>query len=172
MDGVLSTRSVWVGDKEVVHVTYDPQVIEYQSLLKHARKMECTATVYTYDDNQRKIADLAKIDNVVEWDDSLETRLVARPEQKYYLRNSILAHLPLTELQAVKLNVALSSGDQDSAMTYLSPRQRRLLKRIQNVVETNQDALSGMSFPADQSALIDYNHRLTQRLQELENRGS
>ena len=124
LDGVLSTRSVWVGAREVVHLTYDSEVIQYSKLLENAARMECTDAIYTHGDDQAARARKTGVFEIVDWKDSLETRQVRKPEQKYYLRNTVYAHLPLSELQAVKMNVAAARKDIAALESFLSPRQR------------------------------------------------
>ena len=154
----------------MVHVTYDPSVIDYSRLLAGAKRMRCTSAVYTYNDNQFKIAKQAGISNVIEWKPSLETRQVRKSEQKYHLRNTALAYLPLNEFQAVKLNVlagARFGGGQSKAAKLLSPRQIDLMGRISSAISENRGALSGLGFPEDQRNLVAYNESLLDRLEEL-----
>lgn len=171
LEGVYSTRSAWAGHHEVVHVTYDPEVIDYSRLLTSARRMRCASVVYTFDEEQYQIADRAGVSSIVEWKPSLETRRVRKSEQKYHLRNTALAYLPLNELQAVKLNVLASSrfrGGQSEAAKLLSPRQRALMGRISTAISEDRGALSGLSFPVDQEGLVTYQKALLDRLEEVE----
>ena len=170
MDGVYSTRSAWAGHHEVVHVTYDPEIIDYSQLLAGAKRMRCTSAVYTYDDAQLKIAKQAGASNIIPWKPSLETRQVRKSEQKYHLRNTPLAQLPLNELQAVKLNVlsSRSRGQQPELTKILSPRQIALMKRISTAISKNPNLLAGFSFPEDQSELAAYNNTLLDRLETVE----
>lgn len=151
-------------------MTYDPQQIDYQQLLSSAKEMKCTSAVYSFDEEQQKLAKDAGIDPVIEWKESLETRQVKKAEQKYYLRNTVFAYLPLTELQAVKINVAVSQVRTDTAdpTDYLSERQKQLLDRIKKVLEKKPDGLAEFSFPEDQAELIDYNTKLMSKLEQLE----
>ena len=150
-------------------MTYDPQMISYESLLKHAEEMECTSAVYTHDEDQNQIAKSAGIGEVVAWDDSLETRQVKKAEQKYYLRNTMLGHLPLTELQAMKMNAVLGGKlDGKQVKDYLSPRQTELLARIRNAIEQDEAALANFGFPEDQANLISYHRELVKKLDDLE----
>lgn len=170
MDGVYSTRSAWAGHHEVVHVTYDPEIIDYSQLLAGAKRMRCTSAVYTYDDAQLKIAKAAGTSNIIPWKPSLETRQVRKSEQKYHLRNTTLAQLPLNELQAVKLNVlsSRSRGQQSELTKILSPRQIALMKRISTATSKNPSLLAGISFPEDQGDLAAYNNTLLDRLETAE----
>lgn len=167
MDGVYSTRSAWAGPHEVVHVTYDPEIIDYSKLLAGARRMRCTSAVYTYDDAQLKIAKRAGTSNIIPWKPSLETRSVRKSEQKYHLRNTNLAYLPLNELQAVKLNVLAGHGrgQRSEVAKILSPRQIALMGQIASALSQNRNLLSGVSFPEDQSELAAYNNTLLDRLE-------
>ena len=170
MDGVYSTRSAWAGHHEVVHVTYDPAIVDYSQLLAGAQRMRCNSAVYTYDDAQLKIAKQAGASNIIPWKPSLETRQVRKSEQKYHLRNTPLAQLPLNELQAVKLNVlsSRSRGQQPELTKILSPRQIALMKRISTAISKNPNLLAGFSFPEDQSELAAYNNTLLDRLETVE----
>jgi hypothetical protein len=159
---------VWVGDKEVVHVTFDPQVISYSQLLQRAGAMECTAAVYTYDARQLELARAAGLSEVRPWQEDLATRQVQKSEQKYYLRNSELAYLPLTELQAVKMNAALGEQSAADPEGYLSPRQRQLLQRVRRALQRDESSLEGFGFPEEPRQLPDYQRRLQERLAQLE----
>ena len=132
--------------------------------------MRCTSAIYTYDDAQLKIAKQAGGSNIIPWKPSLETRQVRKSEQKYHLRNTPLAYLPLNELQAVKLNVLSSRGrGQSSELTkILSPRQIALMRRISTATAKNSSLLTGISFPEDQSELAAYNDTLLDRLESAE----
>ena len=154
-----------------MHVTYDPAVIDYSRLLASAHRMRCTSAVYSYDNEQLRIARQAGISNVIEWKPSSETRQVRKSEQKYHLRNTALAYLPLNELQAVKLNVLASSrfrGGQSEAAKLLSPRQLALMGRISTAISEDRTALSGLSFPEDQRNLVAYSEQLLDRLEGIE----
>jgi len=169
LEGVYSTRSAWAGHHEVVHVTYDPAVIDYSTLLAGAKRMRCTSAVYTYNAEQKQIADRAGISNVIEWGPSSESRSVRKSEQKYHLRNTSLAYLPLNEFQAVKLNVLAGSrfgGGESKVAKLLSPRQIALMGRISRAVSDDRSLLSGLSFPEDQRELPAYNATLLNRLEK------
>ena len=128
--------------------------------------MHCTSAVYTYDDAQLKIARQAGTSNIIPWKPSLETRSVRKSEQKYHLRNTGLAYLPLNELQAVKLNVLSGRGRGQSSevVKILSPRQIALMGQISSALAQNPNLLSGISVPEDQSELAAYNEKLLNRL--------
>lgn len=168
MDGVFATRSAWAGPREVVHVVFDPDVTRYETLLGKAQQMKCTEAVYTFDDSQKKAAENAGVKNIIVWKESLETRQVAKPEQKYYLRNSIYGHLPLTELQAVKMNAVVAGlGGRWKPEDFLSPRQKTLLKRLRKAHAANPEVLQEFGFPEDQRELVAYQQKLEKKLDSL-----
>ena len=161
----------------MVHVTYDPKLLDYQRLLKNAKQMECTSTVFTYGDEQWKAAKAAGIEKVAVWKDDLATRKVAKKEQKYYLRGTLYGYLPLTESQAVKANSMLINKMTANVETILSPRQIKLRGRIQKALSKDRDSLKGLGLPLygeivpakQESTLIEYEKALRSKLDELEN---
>jgi len=165
LDGVVGTHAAWLDGKEVVEVEFDPAVIEYAALVKQAKSMKCASNVYTHTADQQKVAetqlgDLAKLASGVNGH-----RDAKQSDQKYYLRNSPLRFLPLTENQAVKINAALSTDD--SAKQWLSPRQSEILKTIEALSVKQQQELAGMMFPSDESQLASYQTQLLTKLEQL-----
>jgi hypothetical protein len=116
--GVIATRTGFSGGREVVEVRYDPRRLSLEALVRRVR--------------QRRIADPVFVDE--ESDRALARRVFgarARPrrdfraapdDDKYRLRHSGLAALPLTPLQQTRVNAALAAGRP--AVPWLSPRQR------------------------------------------------
>ena len=169
LEGVFATRAVWAGPREVVHVVFDPAVISYASLLAKARQMKCTDAVYTFNDEQQETAQKAGVENIITWQEDLETKQVAKAEQKYYLRNSIYGYLPLTELQAIKMNALLGGRKSRwEVKDFLSPRQKKLLVRVRRALAKNPQALQQFGFPEDQRDLIAYQQQLEKKLMSLE----
>ena len=152
-------------------MTYDPAIVDYKDLLAGAKKMNCTSAIYTYNNTQKQAVANAGLSNVqLDWRDSLETRQVRKSEQKYYLRNTAYGYLPLTEYQAVKLNVAASPKNVKKLdpASLLSPRQTQLLQRIVQALNKDPQALSGFGFPENQDQLASYEAQLVERLDRLE----
>lgn len=104
LEGVISTRAAQSGSREVVEVLYDPRAIDAATLAERARAKSC-------------------VDEVLESD--IESEPASAANQKYYLRDSPLARLDLTPLQATRVNAALASGGD--AIEFLSPRQKAAL---------------------------------------------
>ncbi len=131
---MLRSRVGFVGAEEVVEVEFDPAWSPYEELVRMARDRGCANRVWALDARQ-----LAAAGGV----EGIEAALLsgpprpARPEDRlYYLRQSPLASLELTPLQALRVNASLGSGGD--AEVWLSPRQRSRLQELQRRAEEAQ----------------------------------
>lgn len=125
LDGVVETQAGFMNGREVVSVKYDPSVIAYNDLLRSSNQASCASTVYTADETQSeatksilgkgKVADLGKFKQ--------------DKEPKYYLGKTVYRFVPMTQIQATKVNSLI--GQRQLPDTLLSPRQLALLKEIQ-----------------------------------------
>ncbi len=158
LDGVANTHSAWVGGKEVVEVTFDPAQIEFEKLITQAIKMKCATTVFAHDTQQLAIAkkNVGKDAQAITPKSNYRTAKLS--DQKYYLRQTILRHLPLTTAQATKINAALFA--RKNVRELLSPRQLKMLEKIES--RKSDSRLRSLVFPNDDSKLIAY----TQKLEE------
>ena len=118
---MLSTRAGWLGPVEIVEVEYDPARVGYARLLEHAVDRDCALAVFTTTTEQR---DLARR-RVGERARPVEGEPRWVKDQKYYLARTPLRHVPMTRLQAARIN-----ADLENAEAYLSPRQRRVLAAV------------------------------------------
>ena len=158
--GVYTTRSGWRNSLEVVQVKYDPKVVSYDKLLETAVQMECASKVFAHTNTQLKIAK-AKVGSKAEQAIG-KMRDAKASDQKYYLTKTPMRHLPLTEIQATKLNAIGRS--RKSPEPLLSPRQRKLLKQSVSASPDNRAALKSLQFPENQNQLGDYQKKLQQTL--------
>jgi hypothetical protein len=124
INGVVSTRPGFLENREVVEVEYDPHVISYENLVKKALKAECTAPVFTRTEAQHRIATKIVGDIAVLSSD----RIKPDKEPKYYLSRTSLKFLPMTPLQAARVNATINEPDH---RTLLSPEQLELLAFIE-----------------------------------------
>lgn len=103
LPGVLSTRTGWRGNSEVVEVEFDPKQISKAQLAAKAKELSCAKPF------------------------SAAAAFRATPsDDKYQIRRSLLRFLPLTPTQATRIN---AQGGRD-ASALLSPRQRALWEVI------------------------------------------
>lgn len=166
IDGVLSTRSGWQSGLEVVTVHYDPKIVDYRQLVKTAQSFSCASKVFAHDRNQLKIATELAGDRATMLPKNQPTRDAKASDQKYYLAHTPLIHLPLTEVQATKLNAAVKAKNSGFAKL-LSPNQRSLLQSILTVKQSDPDALAGMVFPRAPGQLPNYEVKLMERLRSV-----
>ena len=160
LDGVLATRSGMMGDDEVVEVVYDPEVLEFDELVDSAQGMDCASAVYAHTAGDLSLAhdlvgDAAK-------PAPARAELVADDQVKYALKRTAMAHLPLTPMQATKMNADIRL--EANPRRWLSPRQLLMLDSIKRLLEEDPAALDDFSPPGKLSLLADYQSRLEQRL--------
>ncbi|MDX2199231.1 MAG: VPGUxxT family thioredoxin-like (seleno)protein, type 2 [Phycisphaerae bacterium] len=129
LDGVFQTRPGFVGGAEVVEVEFDQRTIGYEALVDKARSLECATRVFARTESQ--LSSLRSMARAGKLPESTITRSdePARPdkEPKYYLSKSPLRTVPITELQACRVNAAVARNRD--AMALLSPRQRALAEQ-------------------------------------------
>ncbi len=126
LDGVLETQPGFMNGQEVVEVKYNPVLISYENLVEEAKEAKCASHVYTEDQNQTSVAQKVVGKNGA----SKKSKFRLDKEPKYYLSNSVYRFVPMTQLQATKVNVKI--GNRQSPDEYLSPRQLELLSFIKN----------------------------------------
>jgi len=97
---VVATEPGWMSGKEVVKVYYNENLTNKKTLDKFAKEGSCQL---------------------------IEKSNGYRPDKdlQYYLKNTLYRHLPLSAIQASKINAALAEGL--NPMDYLSPSQTKWL---------------------------------------------
>ncbi len=103
VDGVLETQPGFMNGHEVVTVKYNPILISEKELVSEAKSA-----------NYSFVNDISKF------------RMDREP--KYYLSKSVYRFIPMTQLQAAKVNAKI--GSNRSPDEFLSPRQLTLLDYI------------------------------------------
>jgi len=126
VNGVITTMPGFLDKKEVVEVEFDPRLVDYKALVSKAQSLDCASHVFARDDDQRRVAKGLAGPAVV------RTDVAIRPDKqpKYYLSKTVYRHIPMTPLQASRINAAI--GRKQSPDNYLSPGQLRLLASIRN----------------------------------------
>lgn len=160
LDGVLATRSGMMGDDEVVEVVYDPEVLKLDGLIESARAMDCARAVYAH--TTRDLVHARELVGDLARPAPGRAEVVADDQVKYALKRIPMARLPLTPLQATRINAAirLESGPR----RWLSPRQLSLLDAAKRLLEEDPDALNSFLPPDKLSLLGEYQSRLEDRL--------
>ncbi len=118
--GVVSTEAGFMDGHEVVKVKYDEERTSAKSIIKKAAAKRCADAVYVKEGPKKQFA--FKDIPVKKY-----RAYRSDKETKYYLYKSPLRQVPMTELQALKVNRALATGSDPEE--FLSPRQMMLLDK-------------------------------------------
>ncbi|MFQ5490085.1 MAG: VPGUxxT family thioredoxin-like (seleno)protein, type 2 [Phycisphaerae bacterium] len=122
--GVVHTRPGFLNQLEVVEVHFDPHTIAFGDLLKQARSQKCADTVFARTEGQQALASATLARQAFRATEPIKID----KQPKYYLAQTPYRYLPMTELQAGRVNAALHfKADPD---VNLSPRQLKLLETI------------------------------------------
>lgn len=140
LDGVLATRAGWLAEREVVEVIFDPARLAYGPLVRRALELDCARRIFTVNAEQLRQARALAPDRAVPA--PATPRDAEAGDGKYHLRQSPLRYLPLTPLQAARVNSDLAAGKAPAR--WLSPRQQHLARRVEEVLAVDPDALSGL----------------------------
>lgn len=160
IDGVASTQASTYEGQEAVDVGFDPTIVSIEDLVKAADKAHCADTVYAHGDVQ-----LVHARNVLaERVKPAHATPTAAPaaDQKYWLGHSSMRFLPLTPMQAMKVNSAVHLNQDPKP--WLSPRQSALSAKIDGALQRNPKALDGLTRPESSADLAKYEERLAARL--------
>lgn len=122
MNGVVGTKAGYMNGSEVVEVEYNPKVININQLIENGQKVSCADKIYV-DKNQS-----VKINTQIDKKTLSNFRL--DPELKYYIYNSDYKYIPMTKLQATRINSALAFNQNPDS--FLSPAQLNLLKNLKS----------------------------------------
>lgn len=122
--GVVSTMPGFVGKDEVVEIGFNPKVVSFDALFDKAKSLKCADKVYARTDAQQLFA-AKRLGSA-----SVRTEEAIRPdrEPKYYLLQTPYKSVPMTGLQAGRINAMIHA--QEDPDVYLSPSQVELLQLI------------------------------------------
>lgn len=113
LDGVIATQAGFLDGHEVVEVTYDPSVIDFETLYSSAKAAGQADRVFARTDAQAAAARGAVRTDA-------PTRVSAK-DTKYQMRRHPLAEVPMSPTQMARVNAAIGRGTDPRA--FLSPRQ-------------------------------------------------
>ena len=124
IDGVVETQPGFMNGREVVKVEFDPAKITYSEVIKSAKAAKCASQVFT--DSPKQIESAKDIVGLPAVSGTGKFRLDHQP--KYYLGHTHYQYLPMTQLQASRVNSAI--GNKKSPDEFLSPRQQEIASYI------------------------------------------
>lgn len=157
---MLDTRSAWIGKHEVVNVTFDPAKVGYDALLKAAMEKGCATRAWTTTEAQAEAASKRLGNRATALTEEL--RDAKESDQLYYLSHAAMKYLPLTPLQARRVNGAMYL--RTNPEKWLSPNQLAQLKRVEAKLGKEATALKDFARPADIGALAAYSAKLDEAL--------
>ncbi len=168
LDGVVATRTGMLDGEEVVEVDFNPNVLGFRSLATSARAMACYRKVYARSPGQAQAAAGGAGADVAS---SAEPVYTAGNQQQYHLWLRKAWHLvPLTQLQATKVNAALLR--QESPDRYLSPSQIAIQRRLQAMYDRDvwslDDTEAAVAVNRSPDGLADYSRRIQRALDTIE----
>ncbi len=156
IDGVLATRAGWLNGFEVVELEFDPRKMSYEELLRTAKQMQCASRIFTRTDAQQAFAAPLVGSDAVRSNET--ARSASDGDQFYQLRHSPLRLLPLTTLQAIRVNSAIGTGGD--VRHFLSPRQSELAARLARAMQADPDAFAELERPMRLDELAAYQQQL------------
>ncbi len=131
IEGVISTRSGWLGGTEVVQLEYDSRIVRYEEILEAAKESGFANCAFPRNDAELQVVRQHFGDQARR--ETAEVRVVK--DTKYYLTKTKLRFVPMTELQATRINrdrFRLGGANiPNGAPRWLSPRQLELLAFIE-----------------------------------------
>lgn len=117
LDGVIATNAGYMGGSEVVTIQYDQSKIGLEELIKFGKLQNNADRLFTNENSKINSIPISK-----------QSSFRQDAETKYYLYKSDYKYVPMTDMQATKLNAALGHGLKDDSM--LSPKQIQYYKSI------------------------------------------
>jgi Thioredoxin-like len=135
--GVVRTTAGWLDGREVVEVEFDAATLSEAELQELSQERGCGEFV-------------AK---------AAPARPATADNRKYHLERSRWRFVPLTPLQASRVNAALGRGGDP--LRWVSPRQREMYGRV---AQASNGALNGLARPDNLRELASYQHDLLARL--------
>lgn len=166
LDDVLSVRAGFVDGGEVVEVSYRGGAETLARIVERAEKRDCASRVWAPRGTELDAISARIGERARPFTESPKT--ASADDQLYHLSRSPLRFLPLTPLQAVRVNAELGNhrGDvwHDELSRWLSPKQRELKLAIQVKLGADEDAFRGLVRPDAAEALVLYERQVRERL--------
>ncbi|HEB53214.1 MAG TPA: hypothetical protein ENI87_08175 [bacterium] len=146
---MLATESLWLGKAEGVRVTFDTRRLAFARLLEHARAGDCARHVWTTTAEQQRLAAEVVGARARPLRSMVGEQAPRRDrDQHYYLGRTALRFVPMTGVQATRVNAALHGRTLAAADLgrFLSPRQLRWLESVQMAPDADWPVALGVPF--------------------------
>lgn len=140
---MVATLPGFLDGREVVDVTFDPKVLSYDDLVLKAARADCVRPIFTRNEEQKRaLLKFGGLENDARAEHN-EDEIRSDKEPKYYLSRTNLRFVPMTPLQAARVNATIGAGDRTE---YLSPGQIELLRRIETDPDAGWKCMIGVDF--------------------------
>lgn len=123
LDGVVATKAGFMGGSEVVEVEYCPKQISLKTLVNEGKQNSCADRLFSDKEANLKI------------EQKQLSSFKVDKEIKYYIHNTQYKSVPMTSLQAARINSLLAQGKTVEA--FLSPRQIQIFQSVKNKSSKN-----------------------------------
>lgn len=133
LNGVVNTIPGFSNGKEVVKVTYNADATTAEKIINEGKKSNCADAVHSNEDFVSK--------NASSHDVKVKPSSKFTPDKDlhYYLKQSKYASIPMTAMQATKVNSYLGFGKSPEEL--LSPRQLAFLKKKEGKYRYDKDII-------------------------------
>lgn len=158
MTGILGVRAEHRVDREHLEVHFDPRRISPRSLILAADGGRGVLRLYTDDAEQRELGEELLEEEVR----PLPLGEAPLPPSETHLSRSDLALVPLTRIQATRIESTLAREERVEAL--LSPNQWTWRNRLRHARATRPEVLEGLVRVREDAGLADYILELGRRL--------
>lgn len=155
LDGVVNTQAGWYAGREVVEVTYRPGELSQDELVSAARNLRCASRVWAPNAGEGGGSEVLALTGGV--------GRARESDQLHSLKRTSLRWLPLTPLQARRVNAALYDGRSPNA--WLSPRQLTLAAEVRKLGRDASSRLGKLERPDEHAQLAHYSRALRRALE-------
>ncbi|MEZ5055436.1 MAG: VPGUxxT family thioredoxin-like (seleno)protein, type 2 [Saprospiraceae bacterium] len=131
VEGVIETQAGFMNGAEVVQVSFDPRQTSFEYILKEAKTNQCASKVFS-DNPEHQQAAKSVLGNSAA---GKEGNFRPDREPKYYLGKTVYRYVPMTQLQAARVNSLIAKGK--SPYSVLSPRQIDLAEKAKTLNTAN-----------------------------------
>lgn len=136
LNGVVNTIPGFSNGKEVVKVTYNADAITAEKIINEGKKASCADAVHT---NEDLVSKNASSHNVKVKPSS---KFTPDKDLHYYLKQSKYASIPMTPMQATKVNSYLGFGKSPDEL--LSLGQLAFLEKKDGKYRYDKDIIKSM----------------------------
>lgn len=133
LSGVIAVECGKISGTRAVKVTYNPDVIDCKAVFLHAIFHVFVESVYWTDMDQMVSlqSQVLKVDNPPSLEQLGSTPFSRGKDPKHFLRTTLLRYVPLTALQALQANLAISKNQHELLDDLLSPRQLAIFEAVE-----------------------------------------